>query len=54
MVNPAEFFREVGVGARDREPVVPLVASYELELDTENFIIDAWRSIRSAIENLRG
>jgi hypothetical protein len=33
-------------------PIMPLIASYELELDTENFVLRSWRSIRSLFERL--
>ena len=33
-------------------PIVPLIASYELELDTENLVLRSWRSIRTAFERL--
>jgi hypothetical protein len=31
-------------------PILPLIASYELELDTENFIHRTWRSIQALFE----
>lgn len=33
-------------------PIVPLLANYELELDTENLILRSWRAIRSLFERL--
>jgi hypothetical protein len=33
-------------------PIVPLIASYEFELDTENFITKVWRKIRPFFERL--
>lgn len=33
-------------------PIIPMVASYEFELDTEAFLTRSWRSIRSLFEKL--
>ena len=33
-------------------PIVPLLAYYDLELDTENFVLRSWRAIRSLFERL--
>ena len=30
-------------------PVIPLIASYELEMDTEAFLVNAWRGIKSLV-----
>ncbi len=30
-------------------PVIPLIASYELEMDTEAFMVKAWRGIKSLL-----
>ena len=31
-------------------PIVPLIASYELELDTENFLVKTWRKTRDLFQ----
>ena len=33
-------------------PIIPLIASYELELDTENFVTRVWRNTRDFFEGL--
>ena len=33
-------------------PIVPLIASYELELDTENFVVKIWHKVRNLFERL--
>lgn len=30
-------------------PVIPLIASYELEMDTEAFLVNVWRGIKSLV-----
>ncbi|GET37905.1 hypothetical protein [Microseira wollei] len=30
-------------------PIIPLLASYELEMDTESFLVNVWRGIKSMV-----
>ncbi len=33
-------------------PLIPLIASYELELDTESFLTQVWQRVKSAVQRL--
>lgn len=33
-------------------PIIPMIASYDLELDTENFLVNVWHKARDLFENL--
>jgi len=35
-------------------PIIPMVASYDLELDTENFLVNVWHKTRDLFQRFRG